>query len=132
MVVSLLIGGSICLCLVIGARVFLSILGESYAEASVDAMRVLALGLLPFIVLQSYNAVCRATDRTTEGTLLGAAVMAAICAGTAVFGQGGTLAVAMVWVLSTSAGAAWAIWRLHRILDDPELASERAPRSVDG
>lgn len=113
---SLLLGGSLCLVLVGGADVFLSLLGEGYADASVTALRILTLGLVPFVVIQAYNAQCRAISRTREATVLGFLVVLAVCVGTAVLADRGTTAVAVLWVGCTAAAALWAGYRLRVLI----------------
>ena len=63
---SLAVGGLAAAVLVILAHPLLSLLGERYADSSAGALRWLAAGLVPYAVLQAYNAVCRA-----RGTLHG-------------------------------------------------------------
>lgn len=113
---STLLGGAIFLVLGVGADFFLTMLGESYADASVTALRLLSLGLVAFIALQAYNAYCRAAGRTAEATAVGVLVVVAVTAGTALAGAAGTAAVALVWVGSVSAGALVAVVRLRRLL----------------
>ena len=113
---SLLLGGSLCLVLVAGADVLLSLMGDGYAAASATALRVLVLGLVPFVVIQAFNALCRASNRTWEATVLGFLMMVAVCVGTAVLADRGTTAVAVLWVGCTGAGALWAGIRLYAVL----------------
>ncbi len=113
---STVLGGVIFLVLVVGADVFLGILGESYAEASVTALRLLSLGLVPFIALQAYNAYCRASGRTTEATMVGFMVVLGVVVGTASVGGAGTAAVALVWVASVTCGALVTVVRLRSML----------------
>lgn len=113
---SLLLGGALVLVLVAGADIFLSLLGDGYAAASVNALRILALGLVPFVVIQAYNAQCRAISRTAEATALGLLVMVAVSVGTAVLADHGTTAIALLWVGCTGAAALWAGIRLRVLL----------------
>lgn len=110
------LGAAIFLVLGVGAEVFLGILGESYAGASVTALRLLALGLVPFVLLQAYNAYCRAAGRTVEATVLGLLVVLGVSVGTALLGAAGTPVVALVWVGAVTAGALVAVLRLRRLL----------------
>jgi Na+-driven multidrug efflux pump len=109
---SLVLGGSIALVLAAAAGPILRLMGDAYASASVDAVRILGVGLVPYAVLQAYNAVCRAQGRTTEGILLGTVVGGLACAATALLASEGTVSVAVAWVSVTSAGALLAWWRL--------------------
>jgi O-antigen/teichoic acid export membrane protein len=127
---SLVLGGALCLVLVVGADVFLSLLGKGYAEASVTALRVLVIGLVPFVVIQAYNAQCRALSRTREATVLGMLVMAAVCVGTAVLAGRGTTAVAVLWVGCTGAAALWAGYRLRVLLRRSSISAEQYDTEV--
>jgi O-antigen/teichoic acid export membrane protein len=113
---STLLGGALFVVLAAGASLFLALLGEGYADASVTAVRLLALGLLPFILVQAYNAFCRATGHTLEATLVGLFVTVAVCAGTVLVGSAGTSALALVWVVSITTGALAAVVRLRVLL----------------
>lgn len=110
---SLVLGGSIALVLGAAAGPILRLMGDSYASASIDAVRILGLGLIPYAVLQAYNAVCRAQGRTTEGIVLGTVVGGLACAATALLASEGTVQVAVAWVSVSSIGAALAWWRLR-------------------
>lgn len=121
---SLLLGGSLCLVLVAGADFFLSLLGDQYAEASATALRILAVGLIPFVALQAYNAQCRAAGRTAEATTLGVLVLLGVTVGTALLADRGATAIAVLWVGCTGLAAAWACVRLRSI-----LGSKSAPPS---
>jgi O-antigen/teichoic acid export membrane protein len=113
---SLLLGGSLCLVLVGGADLLLSLLGKEYAAASATALRILAVGLIPFVVLQAYNAQCRASGRTSEATVLGAFVLVALSVGTALLADRGATAIALLWVGCTGVAAVWACVRLRMLL----------------
>jgi O-antigen/teichoic acid export membrane protein len=125
---SLVLGGSMCVVLAVGAHLFLSLLGEEYAAASDTALRVLVLGLVPFVVLQAYNAQCRAAGRTTEATVLGALVLVAVTVGTACLADRGATTIAVLWVGCTSLAALGAGIRLRHLLRQ-DLA---APEPADG
>jgi len=113
---SLALGGSLCLVLVIGANVLLSLLGSEYADASATALRILVVGLLPFVVLQAYNAQCRAGNRTGEATVLGLLVLVSVTVGAALLADRGATAIAVLWVGCTSVAAVWAGVRLRMLL----------------
>ena len=122
---SLMLGGVVSLVAAAAADPLLSVLGDGYADASVTALRVLLLGLLPFTVLQAYNALCRGAGRTGEAIALGLGLMAAVAVGTALVGERGPTAVAVLWLSVSSAAALWALWRLRvamrvmRLLEEP-------------
>lgn len=119
---SLLLGGGLCLVLVVAAGPLLGLLGGVYADASTGALRVLTLGLAPFVVLQAYNAYCRATARTREATVLGLLLLVVVSVGTAVVGSHGPLAVAVVWVSATALASVFAGTRLLSVLHRSEEA----------
>jgi O-antigen/teichoic acid export membrane protein len=110
---SLGLGGSVSVAVALAAHPLLSLLGEAYADASVTALRILLIGLVPFTVLQAYNALCRGIDRTAEAIGLGAVLMVLVAVGAAVVGPRGTSAVALMWVGCTTLAACWAGYRLR-------------------
>lgn len=109
---SLVIGGAVALVLVLGAELLLSLLGAEYAEASTGALRVLALGVLPFSVLQAYNAMCRSRHQFVEPIVVGATLCVAICTTTVVAAPHGTTAMALAWAGCSTVAAVWAALRL--------------------
>jgi O-antigen/teichoic acid export membrane protein len=77
---SLAVGGLAAAVLIVLAHPLLSLLGERYADSSAGALRWLAAGLVPYAVLQAYNAVCRARGRYAEAIVVGVTLGAALCA----------------------------------------------------
>jgi O-antigen/teichoic acid export membrane protein len=126
---SLLLGGALCAVLVAGAEPLLGLLGGAYADASAGALRVLTLGLVPFVVLQAYNAYCRATARTREATLVGLCLLTAVSAGTATMGERGPLAVAVVWVAATTLASVFAGTRLLAVVRSSNVGAHSRSRS---
>ena len=119
---SLLLGGSIAVVLVIGARPLLSILGREYAESSTGALRLLAVGVVPYAVVQAYNSVCRARQRLAEATATGLILGGAACTATVVVADRGTTMMAAAWVTVFTLGAAWCGTRLlNMIRERPPL-----------
>lgn len=116
---SLVLGGTAAVFLGVFAEQALGLLGQEYAAASATALRVLVLGVVPFAVVQTYFAICRATDHVREACVLGSLCALAICAGTVITGQSGPTAVALVWVGSTSVAALWAARRLRTLTFAP-------------
>lgn len=108
----LLLGGATALALAVLAHPLLRLIGADYADASTTALRVLAVGIVPFAVWQAYNARCRATSQVGEGVLAGLVLAALICTTTALAAPHGSTALAVAWVGSSSLGAAWAGYRL--------------------
>ncbi len=123
---SLLLGGAIAAVLVIGAEPLLSLLGRQYAESSAGALRVLAVGLVPYAVIQAYNSVCRAQQRLREATITGLILGAAACTATVAAADRGTTAMAVAWVAVFTVGA---VWCGARLLD---MIRERSPLVLAG
>lgn len=123
---SLVLGGSVSLVAAVGAETLLSILGEEYAAASTTALRLLLIGLVPFTVLQAYNALCRGVGRTGEAIALGLGLMVAVAVGTAVVGDRGPDAVAVLWLATSGVAALWALWRLRVNMRRVRRAEEAA------
>ena len=113
---SLTVGGLAAAVLILLAHPLLSLLGERYADSSADALRWLAAGLVPYAVLQAYNAACRACDRYAEATLVGVTLGVALCASSLMAADRGATAMALAWVVVLSIGAAVAGLRLVAIL----------------
>jgi O-antigen/teichoic acid export membrane protein len=124
---SLVLGGSIAVVLGTAAPQILQLMGEEYASASVDAVRILSIGLIPFAVVQAYNAACRALGKTTEGIALGVFVGICVCGATASLAHAGTTDVAVSWVAVSGLGAAVALWRLRILL---HLVDAPPPRGL--
>jgi O-antigen/teichoic acid export membrane protein len=116
---SLLLGGAIACVLIVVAGPVLSLLGAEYAASSTGALRVLALGLAPYAVLQAYNAVCRATGRLTEATVTGVVLGVVACGAAAATADQGATTMAVAWVGSFAAGAIWCGLRTLRITSAP-------------
>lgn len=110
---SLFLGGSIAIVLGAAAGPILQLMGEAYASASVNAVRILGIGLIPYAVVQAYNAACRAQGKTTEGIVLGTVVGVCVCLATAALARLGTAYVAVSWVSISTMGAVVAFWRLR-------------------
>jgi O-antigen/teichoic acid export membrane protein len=109
---SLLLGGGLALVLVVAAPQLLALMGPDYAAASTPAVRVLSVGLVPYAVLQAYNALCRVRHRLTEAIAVGVLVGAVACGSGVLVAHGGSVAIATAWVASLGCGAVWALIRL--------------------
>jgi O-antigen/teichoic acid export membrane protein len=110
---SLIIGGPLAVVVAAAAEPLLNLLGAAYAQASVTALRVLVLGLLPYALIQSYNASCRALNRLREAVIVGMLGAAAACAATVGAGIGGEVTrMAVGWVAVQCVVASWAVVRL--------------------
>ena len=116
LVLALALGGGVALVAAAGAEPLLQLLGDEYAESSATALRILLVGLLPFAVLQAYNALCRGLARTREAIVLGMAFMTVVSFGTAFAGARGPTAVAVTWVLTSTAAGAVALVRTRVLL----------------
>lgn len=113
---SLMLGGGLALVLVVAAPRLLALMGREYAAASASAVRVLSIGLVPYAVLQAYNALCRVRHRLTEAIAVGVVVGAVACASGVLVAPGGSAAIATAWVASLGCGAGWALIRLPRLV----------------
>jgi O-antigen/teichoic acid export membrane protein len=120
---SLCMGGGLALALVVAAPPLLALMGPEYAAASASAVRVLAIGLVPYAVLQAYNAVCRVRNRLAEAITVGLLVGAAACGSSVLVAPDGSVAIATTWVASLTCGAAWALMRLWRLTATPGPAA---------
>ena len=113
---SLLLGGPLAIAVAVLARPLLGLLGDAYAGASVGGLRILVLGLLPYTLIQVYNAACRATRRLTEGVLAGTVTATLAVAGTvaAATDRNVTL-MAVAWLAALTLASIWAVVRLRRL-----------------
>jgi len=113
---SLAVGGLAAVVLVILAHPLLSLLGERYADSSAGALRWLAAGLVPYAVLQAYNAVCRARGSYTEAIAVGVTLGVTLCAAALWAADRGATTMALAWLVVLSIGAAAVGLRLLAIL----------------
>lgn len=113
---SLAVGGPAAAALVLLAHPLLSLLGEGYADSSADALRWLAAGLVPYAVLQAYNAVCRALGRYVEAIVVGVTLGVVLCASALSAAERGASAMALTWLVVLSIGAALIGLRLVAVL----------------
>ncbi|MDP9696368.1 UNVERIFIED_ORG: O-antigen/teichoic acid export membrane protein [Arthrobacter globiformis] len=113
---SLAVGGLAAVVLVVLAHPLLSLLGERYAESSAGALRWLAAGLVPYAVLQAYNAVCRARGRYAEAIVVGMTLGIALCVSALSAADTGATAMALAWLVVLSIGAAAIGLRLLAVL----------------
>ena len=112
---ALALGAAAAAVLAVLAHPLLRMVGADYADHSATALRVLTLGIVPFAVWQSYNARCRAAGLVAEGIVAGLALAVVICVATTWAAlHGGSTAIAVAWVTSSSVGALWAGGRLLR------------------
>ena len=113
---SLLLGGPLALVVALAADPLLGVLGVGYAEASADGLRILVAGLVPYTLLQAYNAACRATGRLREAIAVGTvAALGSIGATVAAAGTGNVTAMAAAWFACSAGVAVLAAVRLKRI-----------------
>ncbi len=98
------------------ARPLLSLLGDNYADSSTVALRLLAIGVVPYAVLQTYNAVCRVRGRYVEPILVGVTLGTAVSASALLAADMGASTMALAFLTALSAGAALIGLRLIAIL----------------
>lgn len=114
---SLAIAATCALVVAVGASSLLSLLGEGYAEAGAEPLRLLLLAFLPMAFVQAYFAVCRATGRLREGIAAGWALALGAIGIAILAAAGGSLdEVALAWVVAQVAAGTWAAWRLWDLL----------------
>ena len=80
--------------MVVLARPLLHLMGARYADASTGALRLLAIGLIPYAVIQSYNSVCRVRSRLREAIAVNAVLGVALCTVTVSVARHGPTAMA--------------------------------------
>ena len=112
---SLLLGGAVAAVLIVAAEPVMSLLGEKYAASSAGALRLLALGIAPYAVLQAYNAACRARQRLGEATRVGVTIGVLACTTTVAAAAHGPTAMATAWLTVSTVAAGWCGWRLVRM-----------------
>lgn len=110
---SLLVGGAMAVVLAISAPTLLGFMGDQYADSSAAALRILTLGLVPFALLQGYNAACRALGRQSEAIVLGVCTAIAVCLAVGWLAPHGVTAVAWGWLAVMSAAGLLALGRLR-------------------
>ncbi|TLM84322.1 polysaccharide biosynthesis protein [Pseudarthrobacter sp. NamE5] len=113
---SLAIGGLAAAVLIVFARPLLHLLGHRYAEASTDALRWLAAGVVAYAVLQAYNAVCRARGHYVEAITVGVVLAIALCGSALSAAERGASAMALTWLVVLSIGALAVGLRLVTVL----------------
>ncbi|WP_077490257.1 lipopolysaccharide biosynthesis protein [Sinomonas mesophila] len=113
---SLAIGGLAAAVLALFAHPLLSLLGERYADSSAGALQWLAAGLVPYAVLQAYNAVCRVRGHSVEAIVVGVMLGVALCASALSAAERGASAMALTWLVVLSIGAAAVGVRLVAVL----------------
>ncbi|MFF1882124.1 lipopolysaccharide biosynthesis protein [Pseudarthrobacter sp. NPDC058196] len=113
---SLVIGILAAAVLIVFAHPLLHLLGDRYANASTDALRLLAAGLVAYAVLQAYNSVCRVLGLYTEAIMVGVVLGAALCVSALLAAEQGSSAMALAWLVVLSLGAVVVGLRLLAIL----------------
>ena len=93
-------------------------------------MRLLALGLVPYAIVQAYNSVCRARQRLTEATATGLVLGAAACTATVAVADRGTTMMAAAWVAVFTLGAVWCGVRLHSMIEEPATPGDPGSRGL--
>ncbi|MBX7445742.1 MULTISPECIES: lipopolysaccharide biosynthesis protein [unclassified Arthrobacter] len=121
---SLIVGGLAAVVLVLFARPLLGLLGERYADASAGALQLLAAGLVPYAVLQAYNAVCRARGRYTEAIVVGVTLGGTLCTAALLAAGSGATTMALAWLVVLSVGAAAVGARLLMVLRRIKLEAQ--------
>ena len=113
---SLLVGAGISVVMIVLAHPLLQLMGAKYADASTGALRLLAVGLIPYAVIQSYNSVCRVRSRLREAIAVNAVLGVALCTVTVSVAQAGPTTMAAGWLTCLSLGAVVAGLRAIRLV----------------
>jgi O-antigen/teichoic acid export membrane protein len=113
---SLAAGAVIGAVLAIGATPLLMLMGSEYSAQSAEALRLLALGLVGYALLQGYNAVCRAQGRYGEGIAFGAVLALGLCAVPLAVADRGVTPMAVAWLGVLTVGSAVAGVRLVALI----------------
>ncbi len=113
---SLAVGCLAAVVLIVLAGPLLSLLGDNYADSSTLALRLLAIGVVPYAVLQAYNAVCRIRGRYVEAILVGVMVGTAVCSAALMAADNGAGSMALAFLVALSTGAALVGLRLIAVL----------------
>lgn len=115
--VSLALGVPVALALALGIGFVLPLLGRSYVAGVLGPLRILLLGALPLPFIEAYVAVCRATRRLAEATLLCAVNGVLLLTAATIAGRSaGLSAVAVVWLGAESLTGCVAALRLLAIV----------------
>ena len=109
---SLASGAAIAAVLALAASPLLRLMGGAYSDQSATALRLLAVGLVGYAVLQGYNAVCRSQGRYAEGIGFGAVLAVLLCAVPLAVADRGVTDMAVAWLAVLTAGSAVAGVRL--------------------
>jgi O-antigen/teichoic acid export membrane protein len=112
----------------------LNFLGPGYASHGEQPLLLLLAAVVSVTIVQTYFAVCRATDHLVEAGAT--AVLTAVCllSLAAWFGhQDGLSGVAGTWLGCETTTAVWALWRIRRLTGKSSIPSRQpriAPRAV--
>lgn len=109
---SLATGAVIAVVLAVAASPLLRLMGGAYSHQSATALRLLAVGLVGYAVLQGYNAVCRSQARYAEGIGFGSTLAVLLCAVPLAVADRGVTAMAVAWLAVLTAGSTVAAVRL--------------------
>lgn len=107
----------------------LSILGQAYASNGATPLRIMALAAMPMVVIKVYLAVCRATGRMLEGTVVAAVTgVVAVGLGAAAANSLGLSGIAAAWLSVTLVAALATGARLRALLNEPRSEVETSSR----
>ena len=127
-VAALAVGVPAALVLAALAHPLLSLLGSGYADDGATPLRILVVAILPLTVVQAYYAACRGSGRLREAIATGwASGVAAVVVAAFAAQAGGLTAMAVGWLLTLTATAAWAAVRLRRLNNASQSADPLAP-----
>ncbi|HVQ88374.1 MAG TPA: hypothetical protein VMT88_09330 [Actinomycetes bacterium] len=113
---ALLFGGILGMVALVAAPQILGLLGPQYAEQSATALRILVLGLLPFTLVQSYDAVCRAQSRLKEAVTVGMVGGTILLSSVLLAAPHGLTPMAWAWVIGSIPWGTCAAIRIRQLL----------------
>ena len=112
------------------AHPLLQLFGDQYAEAGIAPLRILVVGVVPLTLVSAYFALCRATDRLGEATVVAVVGGTAVLTATLVAGiEAGLVEVAYGWLGVEAVVGAWAAWRLRLLTREGVRAKRQLARS---
>ncbi len=101
--------------LLFGSKQLLGLFGQSYAQQGEWSLRILGLGVFPFIIKEHYIAICRIQDRILH-TLIPLTVGALLEVGAAALGArlGGISGLSLGWITAVGVEALFMSPRVYK------------------
>jgi O-antigen/teichoic acid export membrane protein len=121
---SLVLGAAAIVAGVTVGPLLLKVMGTSYTDAGTTPLRIMLLAAIPMAFTSAYFAVCRATDRLGEGTVVAtvSGLVSIVAAG--IGGSRWDLTgVATAWLIVQTLTGIGCLWRLRGLLHSGVAAS---------